>query len=102
MDPLKYAMVQLISPSQREWSKKILYLPSGPFFIAYAPPSFPLDVSADTIDKAIREEFNLPNDVNYSLVDTADNAIVDRSAVKYLNDESQILIRIKSIENRSQ
>lgn len=63
---------------------------------------FPLDVSADTIDKAIRREFNLLNDVNYSLVDTADNAIIDISTVKYLNDESEILIRIKSIENRSQ
>ena len=63
---------------------------------------FPLDISADTIDKTIRREFNLLNDVNYSLVDTADNTIIDISTVKYLNDESQILIRIKSIENRSQ
>lgn len=54
-----------------------------------------MNLSANTIDTALRREFNLVHDVKYSLVDTMDNTIVDISTLIYLQDESDISIRIK-------
>lgn len=58
---------------------------------------FPSDASVNLIDSALRREFNLLRDINYSLIDMNDNAVVDLSSLIYLDDQSNIIINIKDM-----
>ncbi len=58
---------------------------------------FPSDAYVNLIDSALRREFNLSRDINYSLIDMKDNAVVDLSSLIYLDDQSNIFINIKDM-----
>jgi hypothetical protein len=47
------------------------------------------------IDTTLRREVNIPSNIVYFLIDMQDNTIVDLSSLSHLNDESNILIKIR-------
>ena len=58
---------------------------------------FLYDTSENVIDLTIRKEFKIPSNVEYSLVDMADTAVVNFSSLFHLDNESNIGIEIQEI-----
>jgi hypothetical protein len=53
------------------------------------------------IDKLFRDTFDISSEVEYSLIDMKDNTIIDVSSVCYLDEESSICIKSRTINGSS-
>jgi len=52
-------------------------------------------------DNHIQREFNIGNDINYSLFDVEDDTTVSLSFFVYLKNETYILIKLKDLNSRT-
>lgn len=59
---------------------------------------FSYTASKNVIDSTFRKELDIPSNVNYSLIGMLDDAIANLSSLIYLENESNIIIHIKEME----
>ncbi len=58
---------------------------------------FPQNETESTLDSAIRQNFKLPSNVTYSLVDVKDGATIAKSTLHYMDNNTEILVKIDDL-----
>jgi hypothetical protein len=58
--------------------------------------------SKDIIDSTLRKELNIPSNVDYSLIDVLDNAVVDFSSLMNLDNKSNVAVKIKDMQKSTE
>jgi hypothetical protein len=71
---------------------KIIKFSSGTNSFRY---KFPTDTPVHIIDQRIRYEFKLSKNINYSLIDTRDDTVIEISSIGHLDDESNVFIKTR-------
>lgn len=56
------------------------------------------NASENVIDSTLRKQFDIPNNVQYFLIDMVDNTVVDFSSLVHLDNGSNITVQMKEIE----